>query len=175
MDTVYLALVHGPTIGAPKARVLLVLESSRWIYGATGKTDTEEEVLLTSEGGDNEDYSSDDGSEAKDDSTHEDHDAEEEDTLADSITVATKVVTLEMEMRKSHAHSSDSTSRCSVSRARNFGLWNLYSSELEDLTARVSRQHSLRDGGRTVDPLFCQCFPSCSLLPSYGSRISNTP
>jgi hypothetical protein len=37
MDTVYLALVHGPTIGAPKARVLLVLEGSRWIYGASGK------------------------------------------------------------------------------------------------------------------------------------------
>jgi hypothetical protein len=74
----------------------------------------------------------------------------------------TVLVTLEMEMRKSHAHSSDSTSRCSVSRTRNFGLWNLYSSKLDDLTPRArvitSRRHLLRDSGRTVDPLFGQCF-----------------
>jgi hypothetical protein len=44
------------------------------------REDTEEEVLLSSEGCDNEDYSSDDGNEAKDDSTREDHNAEEEDT-----------------------------------------------------------------------------------------------
>ena len=72
MDTVYLALVLGPTIGAPKARVILVLEGLEVkIWGE--REDAEEEALLSSGGGDDDDYSSDD-------STHEDHDAEEDDT-----------------------------------------------------------------------------------------------
>jgi len=80
-DTVYLALVLGPTIGAPKARVILVLEGLEVkIWGEREDID-EEEALLSSEGvGDDDDYSSDDGSEAEDDSTREDHDAKEEDT-----------------------------------------------------------------------------------------------
>lgn len=79
-DTVYLALVLGPTIGAPKARVILVLEGLEVkIWGE--REDIEEKALLSSEGGHDEDYSSDDGSKAEDDSTHEDHDdAEEEGT-----------------------------------------------------------------------------------------------
>jgi hypothetical protein len=78
-DTVYIALVLGPTIGAPKARVILVLEGLEVkVWGE--REDISEKALLSSEGGGDEDYSSDDGSEAEDDSTHEDHDAEEEDT-----------------------------------------------------------------------------------------------
>ncbi len=71
-DIVYLALVLGPTIGAPKARVVLVLEGLEVkIWGK--RDDIEEEALLSSEGGDDEeDYSSDDGSEAEDDLAHED-------------------------------------------------------------------------------------------------------
>lgn len=79
-DTVYLALVLGPTIGAPKARVILVIEGLEIkIWGE--REDIPEEALLSSEDGDDDDdYSSDDGSEAEDESTHEGHDAEEEDT-----------------------------------------------------------------------------------------------
>ena len=78
-DVVYLTLVLGPTIGAPKARVVLVLEGLEVkIWGS--REEIEEKALLSSKGGDDEDYSSDDGSEAEGDSTHEDHDAEEEDT-----------------------------------------------------------------------------------------------
>jgi hypothetical protein len=81
-DTVYLVLVLGPTIGAPKARVILVIEGLEIkIWGE--REDILEEALLSSEDGDDDDYSSDDGSEAEDESTHEDHDAEKEDT--DSI------------------------------------------------------------------------------------------
>jgi hypothetical protein len=78
-ETVYLALVLGPTIGAPKARVILALEGLEVkIWGE--REDISEKKLLSSEGGDDEDYSSDDESEAGDDSTHEDHDADEENT-----------------------------------------------------------------------------------------------
>ncbi len=81
-DTAYLALVLGPTIGAPKARIILALEGLEVkIWGE--REDIEEEALLSSEGGDDDDdeydSSDDDGSEAGDDSTRED-DAEEEDT-----------------------------------------------------------------------------------------------
>ena len=83
-DTVYLAVVLGPTIGAPKARVILVLEGLELkVWGE--REHTKEEILLSSEGGDDEDYSSGDESEAEDDSTHEDHDAEEEDTDSTSV------------------------------------------------------------------------------------------
>lgn len=83
-DTVYLALVLGPTIGAPKARVILVLEGLEVkIWGE--RDDTEEESLLSSEGDDDEDYCSDDGSEAEDDSTREGHNAEKEDTDSTSV------------------------------------------------------------------------------------------
>ena len=78
-DTVYLALVLGPTIGAPKARVILVLEGLELkIWGE--REDVEDEALLSSECGDDGDYSSDEGSEAEDDPTREDRDAEDEDT-----------------------------------------------------------------------------------------------
>lgn len=81
-ETVYLALLLGPTIGAPKARVILVLEGLEVkIWGE--REEIEEEDLLSFESGDDEYYSSDDGSEAEDDSTHEDRDTEEED--ADNI------------------------------------------------------------------------------------------
>jgi hypothetical protein len=83
-DTVYLALVLGPTIGAPKARVILVLDSLEVkIWGE--REDTEEEYLLSSEGGDDEYHSSQDGSEAEDDSTHEGHDAEVGNTDSTSV------------------------------------------------------------------------------------------
>jgi len=78
-DTVYLALLLGPTIGAPKARVILVLEGlDVKIWGE--REDVEEKALLSSEGGADGDYSSNNRSEAEDDSTHEDHYGEEEDT-----------------------------------------------------------------------------------------------
>jgi len=64
--------VLGPTIGAPKARVILVLEGLKVkIWGE--REDNKEEALLSSEGGDDEDYGSDDP-------THEDHDGVKEDT-----------------------------------------------------------------------------------------------
>ena len=153
------------------------------------REETEEEVLLSFQGGDNEDYSSDDGNEAKEDSTREDHDAEEEDTLADS--------TMEMRKRpKSHAHSSDSTSRDA---AYPVFATSVCGACIALLTPRecLGDICLVGDGGRTVDPLFCQCFPCscfpcvlpmfvlpmrashacasharaapCSLLPSYGS------
>ena len=57
----YLALVLGPTIGAPKVRVTLVIEGLEMkIWG--DREDISEEDLLSSEGGDDEDYSIDDGS-----------------------------------------------------------------------------------------------------------------
>ena len=76
-ETVYLALLLGPTIGAPKARVILVLEGLE--VKIWGEREDIEEDSLSFESGDDEYYSSDDGSEAEDDSTHEDHDTEEED------------------------------------------------------------------------------------------------
>ena len=81
-DTVYLALVLGPTIGAAKARVVLALEGLE--VKVWGMREDTEEALLTSEGsrerdGD-EDYSSDDGSEVGDDSRHG---GTEEDTGSD--------------------------------------------------------------------------------------------
>jgi hypothetical protein len=81
-DTVYLALVLGPTIGAPKARVILAIEGLEIkIWGE--REDISEETLLSSEGGDDDDYSSDDGSEAEDESTHEDHDADSTSDVGD--------------------------------------------------------------------------------------------
>jgi hypothetical protein len=70
-DTVYLALVLGPTIGAAKARVVLALEGLE--VKVWGTREEIEGALFTPEGpregGDNEDYGSDGGSEAGDDST----------------------------------------------------------------------------------------------------------
>jgi hypothetical protein len=81
-DTVYLALVLGPTIGAPKARVVLAVEGLE--VKIWGKREDIDEASLTSEGSregdDIEDYSSDDGSEAGDDSIHG---STEEDTDSD--------------------------------------------------------------------------------------------
>jgi hypothetical protein len=81
-DTVYLALVLGPTIGAAKARVVLALEGLE--VKVWGMREDIEEALLASEGSrerhSDEDYSSDDGSEAADDSTHG---GTEEDTDSD--------------------------------------------------------------------------------------------
>jgi len=79
-ETVYLALVLGPTIGAPKARVVLVLEGLEvkiWgqregIDGAGLSTDSPSEDDVDDDDEDDEDCSSDDESEAGDDSTRGD-------------------------------------------------------------------------------------------------------
>ena len=102
------------------------------------REETEQKVLLSSECGDNEDYSSDDGNEAKEDSTHEDHYAEEEDTLADSTSDVGDGDAEETE--ESRTQLGLHFKGRSVSRVRNFGLWSLYSSAD---TARVFRRHLL--------------------------------
>ena len=82
-ETVYLALVLGPTIGAAKARVVLALEGLE--VKVWGMREDVEEALLTPKGSrerdDDEDYSSDGGSGVEDDSTHE---GTEENTDTDS-------------------------------------------------------------------------------------------
>ena len=67
-DTVYLALVLGPTIGAPKARVVLVLEGLE--VKIWGQREDADEVRLSSagpheEGGDPDDCSGDSDSDAE--------------------------------------------------------------------------------------------------------------
>ena len=80
-DTVYLALVLGPTIGAPKARVILALEGLE--VKVWGTREEVEEARLSSdaprEDDDADDFSSNDGSEASGDS----HEEAEEDTGSD--------------------------------------------------------------------------------------------
>lgn len=80
-DTVYLALVLGPTIGAPKARVILALEGLE--VKVWGTREEVEEARLSSdaprEDDDADDCSSNDGSEASGDS----HEEAEEDTSSD--------------------------------------------------------------------------------------------
>ncbi|KAI0254188.1 hypothetical protein BJV78DRAFT_1185990, partial [Lactifluus subvellereus] len=81
-DTVYLALVLGPTIGAPKARVILALEGLE--VKVWGRREVVEEARLSSDGpredDDADDCSSVDGSEAGGDS----HEEAEEDTGSDT-------------------------------------------------------------------------------------------
>jgi hypothetical protein len=69
-------------------------------------------------------------------------------------------------------HSSESHFRgWGVSRTRNFGLWNVYSSELDALTPRECLGDiPLESGGRAVDPAFGH--HSCSLR-SYSLRIGS--
>ena len=86
-ETVYLALVLGPTIGAPKARVVLALEGLEvkiWgqregIDGAGLSTDSPSEGDDDDDDGDDGDRSSDNGSEAGDDSTRGDINTKGED------------------------------------------------------------------------------------------------
>lgn len=87
-DTVYLALVLGPTIGAPKARVVLALEGLEVkIWGL--REDIDRARLSpsdsTSEGDDDDDEgrSSEDGNEAGEDPTHGDTDTEDDNADAD--------------------------------------------------------------------------------------------
>ena len=93
-ETVYLALVLGPTIGAPKARVVLVLEGlevKTWgqregIDGAGLSTDSpSEDDDDDDDNDDDEDCSSDDGSEAGDDSTRGDINTKGEDDAESDV------------------------------------------------------------------------------------------
>jgi hypothetical protein len=81
-NTVYLALVLGPTIGAPKARVVLALEGFE--VKVWGKREDVEEARLSFDGpcedDGTDDCSSNDASDASGDSHGE---AEEEDTSSD--------------------------------------------------------------------------------------------
>jgi hypothetical protein len=86
-DTVYLALVLGPTIGAPKARVVLVLEGLE--VKIWGQREDVEEVRLSSAGphheeeGDSDDCSSDGDAEASG-SSDEDADKDADSDIADA-------------------------------------------------------------------------------------------
>ena len=85
---------------------------------------------------------------------------------------------------KRWTHRSDSRFKgWGVSRTRNFGLWNLYSSELDDLTVRECLGDiRFESGSRTVDPVFgvhscLQCFLDIKPHPRaisimYGSRTA---
>ncbi|KAI0301891.1 hypothetical protein B0F90DRAFT_1716173 [Multifurca ochricompacta] len=81
-DTAYLALVLGPTIGAPKARVVLALEGLE--VKVSGMREDVEKARLSSEGPQGEGYSDEDGSDNESETRSDSQGVTEENTSSDA-------------------------------------------------------------------------------------------